>query len=234
MKTPERLAIVEDDALLREELACFFKGAGLVVHEANSYHTLLDVLQNEPVDVVVLDLNLPGKNGYEIAERLKALSPTIGIVMLTARAAKQDRLRGYDAGADIYFPKPVDPDELLAAVRSLAARVRGQTVNVQTYKLNLRKMTLAGTGAQCASLSAVDAVILKALAFSPDQTLDISSLQNLLEERFPDRPFTKRALENLLSRLRKKLMQAFDTDVDPIRAVRGVGYQLTWALEIVE
>lgn len=234
MKTPERLAIVEDDTLLREELAFFFKSSGLVVHEANSYQTLLDVLQNEPVDVVLLDLNLPGKNGYEIAQCLKSLSPATGIVMLTARAAKQDRLRGYDAGADIYFPKPVDPDELLAAVRSLAARVRGQTENAQTYKLNLRQMTLAGADKQCLSLSAVDVVIIKALAFSPEQTLDVSNLQNLLEERFPERPFTKRALENLLSRLRKKLMQALDADVDPIRSVRGVGYQLTWALEIVE
>lgn len=234
MKTPDRIAIVEDDTLLREELTCFFKNAGLVTHEANSYQTLLDVLQNHTVDVVLLDLNLPGMNGYEIAKNLKRLSPSTGIVMLTARAAKHDKLRGYEVGADIYFAKPVDPDELLAAVRSLAARVRGQTESQETFKLHMQQLSLALADTSCSSLSAVEVMILKALAFSPEQTLDISGLQNVLEERFPDRPFTKRALENLLSRLRKKLMQVFGDELDPIRAIRGVGYQLTWPVEVVE
>lgn len=233
MKIPERIAIVEDDALLREELKCFFVSAGLVAHEANSYHSLLDVLQEDAIDVVVLDLNLPGVNGYEIAERLKAVSPSMGIIMLTARAAKQDKLRGYDAGADIYFAKPVDPDELLAAVRSLASRVRGPEVG-HTFRLNTKQLTLVSGNRQCPSLSSVDAMILKALAFSPEQTLDISGLQNVLEERFPERPFTKRALENLLSRLRKKLLQCFQGEPDPIRAIRGLGYQLTWQMEVEE
>ena len=233
MKAAERVAIVEDDALLREELACFFLSAGLTVHEANSYHTLLDILQESAIDVVVLDLNLPGVNGYEIAERLKTLSPSIGIVMLTARAAKHDKLRGYDAGADIYFAKPVDPDELLAAVRGLAARVRGKET-VQTFRLHTKQLNLSNGSRQCDSLSSIEVMILKALAFSPDQTLDISSLQNVLEDRFEERHFTKRALENLLSRLRKKLLQSFEGEPDPIRAIRSLGYQLTWQMEVVE
>ena len=234
MKQPERIAIVEDDTLLREELSCFFTTSGLVAHEANSYQTLLDVLQNHAVDVVVLDLNLPGMNGYEIAQQLKRLSPSTGIVMLTARAAKQDKLRGYDAGADIYFAKPVDPDELLAAVRSLAARVRGQIESLHAFKLHMQQLTLSKETGHHSPLSAVEALILKALAFSPEQTLDISGLQNVLEDRFPDRPFTKRALENLLSRLRRKLLGCFEGEADPIRAIRGVGYQLTWTVEVVE
>ena len=232
MKHPERIAIVEDDSLLREELTCFFTSAGAIVHEANDYHTLLDVLQQGAVDVVVLDLNLPGINGYEIAVRLKALSPDIGIVMLTARAGKYDKLRGYDVGADIYFAKPVDPDELLAAVRSLAARIRGKPDTGQALRLHLKQLTLAGQQ-RVVTLSTVEALILKVLAFSPEQTIDISNLQNALEERFPDRPFTKRALENLLSRLRKKLLQHFEDQPDPIRAIRGLGYQLTWEMAVV-
>ena len=234
MKQPERIAIVEDDTLLREELSCFFTTSGLVAHEANSYQTLLDVLQNHAVDVVVLDLNLPGMSGYEIAEQLKQVCPSTGIVMLTARAAKHDKLRGYDAGADIYFAKPVDPDELLAAVRSLAARVRGQVESSQAFKLNMQQLSLTLGEKHYPALSAVEAQILKALAFSPEQTLDISGLQNVLEDRFPDRLFTKRALENLLSRLRKKLLGCFEGEADPIRAIRGVGYQLTWTVEVVE
>lgn len=233
-RNAKHIAIVEDDTLLREELSCFFKNAGLVAHEANSYHTLLDILQHNTVDVVLLDLNLPQMNGYEIAQNLKRLSPSTGIVMLTARAAKQDKLRGYEVGADIYFAKPVDPDELLAAVCSLAARVRGQTESQAVFKLNMQQLSLSSPGTIGPSLSAVEAMILKALAFSPEQTLDISGLQNLLEERFPERPFTKRALENLLSRLRKKLTQAFGNELDPIRAIRGAGYQLTWPVEVVE
>ena len=229
-----RMAIVEDDTLLREELACFFTGAGLTVHEANGYQTLLDVLQDTSIDVVVLDLNLPGMNGYDIAKRLKVLSPLMGIVMLTARAGKQDKLRGYDVGADIYFAKPVDPDELLAAVKSLAARVRGNANAAQVYTLHVKQLTLVSPSGQSVPLSAVEAIILKSLAFSPEQTLDVCHLQNGLEDKFQDRPFTKRALENLLSRLRKKLLQGFDGELDPIRAIRGLGYQLTWAIEVVE
>lgn len=234
MKNPERIAIVEDDTLLREELTYFFTNSGLVTHEANNYQTLLDVLQNHVVDVVVLDLNLPGMSGYEIAGQLKRLSSSTGIVMLTARAAKQDKLRGYDAGADIYFAKPVDPDELLAAVRRLAGRVRGDVQNHKVFKLNMQQLSLIKADRHCPSLSAVEAQILKALAFSPDQILDISALQNVLEDRFPDRPFTKRALENLLSRLRKKLLSCLEGEADPIRALRSVGYQLTWAVEVLE
>jgi len=241
LKNPEsarsaqiRMAIVEDDTLLREELACFFTGAGLAVHEANGYHTLLDVLQDTSIDVVVLDLNLPGMNGYDIAKRLKVLSPLLGIVMLTARAGKQDKLRGYDVGADIYFAKPVDPDELLAAVKSLAARVRGNANAAQVDTLHVKQLTLVNPSGQSVALSAVEAVILKSLAFSPEQTLDVCNLQNGLEDKFQDRPFTKRALENLLSRLRKKLLQGFEGERDPIRAIRGLGYQLTWAIEVVE
>ena len=211
-----------------------FTGAGLTVHEANSFHTLLDVLQDTAIDVVVLDLNLPGMTGHEIAERLKAWSLSIDIVMLTARAGKHDKLRGYEVGADIYFAKPVDPDELLAAVRSLAARVRGNANGAQVYKLYLKQLTFVNPMGQSVPLSAVEAIILKSLAFSPEQTLDITNLQNVLEDIFQDRLFTKRALETLLSLLRKKLLQGFEGELDPIRAIRGLGYQLTWAIEVVE
>lgn len=233
MKPTENLAIVEDDVILREELRCFFVSQGYVVYEANSYPGLLDILKFHDLQVVVLDLNLPGKNGYEIAALLKHDLPRLGIVMLTARTALADRIKGYEVGADIYLPKPTNPMELLAAIRSLSKRLSNGVQEAPTYQLSLPGRRLTWAGLRSDDLTAVEVVVLRVLIISPQQTLDIAELLNVLEDKFTDRTLTRRALENIVSRLRKKLMAGFDTEQDPIKAVRGFGYQLTWDIEIV-
>jgi len=232
---PERLVIVEDDRILREELKCFFELQHCVVHEANSYSSLLDVLQEHTVDAVILDLNLPGKNGFVIAQKLRESSPHVVIVMLTAKTGIYDKIKGYEVGADVYFPKPTNPAELWAAVRSLVSRKRSKALATQNLlTLCPKKLVLRAPDSRQCALSAPELAVLQALVFSPQHTLDAAELQNLLEQRFPDRPTTRRALENTISRLRKKLLQHFDDEQDPIRAVRGVGYQLTWSIELTD
>ena len=234
MNSNNSLAIVEDDALLREELCCFFLSHGYVVHEANSHAGLIEVLKYSDFQVVILDLNLPGKNGYEIAAELKQNLPQLGIIMLTARTSLTDRIKGYDVGADIYMPKPTDPIELLAAVRSLAKRLQDGVKNSRKHQLCLHSRRLSNVDGCCDELTAVEVLLLRLLALSPLQTLDTGEMLNVLEDKFSERSITRRALENILSRLRKKLMTAFQSDLDPIKAVRGFGYQLTWSIEIVE
>lgn len=233
MNPNNTLAIVEDDTVLREELYLFFANQGFIVHEANSQQSLMDVLRLHDIQVVVLDLNLPGKNGYEIAAWLKQDLPTIGIVMMTARTALNDRIKGYEVGADIYLSKPANPMELLAAIRSLLKRLQSTKEKSLKLQLNVKSMILSSLEMRCDDLTGIEVVLLRALAISPLQTLDIGEILNLLEEKFPERAVTRRALENILSRLRKKLTTTFESDSDPIKAIRGFGYQLTWSIEIV-
>lgn len=234
MNPHNALAIVEDDAVLREELLCFFVSQGYVVYEANSQKGLMDILRMHDIQVVLLDLNLPGKNGYEIAMWLRQDLPRLGIVMMTARTALSDRIKGYEVGADIYLPKPTNPMELLAAIRSLIKRLLDTKGKAQQFQLSIPSRRLSSLDGWCDDLTRIEVVLLKALAISPQQTLDIGEMLNVLEEKFSERIVTRRALENILSRLRKKLTIAFDSDLDPIKAIRGYGYQLTWSIEIVD
>lgn len=234
MKSLNTLAIVEDDVVLREELSYFFASHGYAVQEANCHQGLLDILKFHDIQVVVLDLNLPGKSGYEIATSLKKNLPQLGIVMLTARTTLADRIKGYEMGADIYLPKPTDPMELLAAIRSLIKRLEDAVDKPPAFELSLREHRLASPQTCCRNLTAVEMFLLRVLAVSPQQTLDEGQLLDVLDEKFTERALTRRALENILSRLRKKLMICFDAEIDPIKAVRGFGYQLTWDIKIVD
>ncbi|MDP4909908.1 MAG: response regulator, partial [Burkholderiaceae bacterium] len=121
---PMRVALVEDDSLLRKEIHYHLKQQGFLVFAVNSGRSLDDLLISEPIDAMVLDLTLPGEDGISIARRMRASIPSMGIIMLTARAAVPDRLKGYEAGTDIYLSKPVAPEELTAALMSMYRRSR--------------------------------------------------------------------------------------------------------------
>jgi DNA-binding response OmpR family regulator len=232
LKPLEALAIVEDDAVLREELRCFFVGQHYKVYEANNYLGLLEILKLHEIRVIVLDLNLPGINGYEIASRLKQAWPRLGVVMLTARTALADRIKGYEVGADVYLPKPTNPMEVLATIKSLSRRLQNPESSIDSFQLHFQARRLTSATAYCDDLTAVEVVLIRSMVLAPHQTLDIGELMDVLESKFSDHAITRRALENILSRLRKKLMTCFDKDLDPVKAIRGVGYQLTWNIQI--
>ena len=118
-----KIAIVEDDVILREELNQFLQARNFEVLEANSGLALNDILLKEIIDLIILDLNLPGQSGFDIAKAVRSQFPKIGIVMLTARTGLMDRVKSYEHGADIYLPKPTPPLELLGAINSVARRV---------------------------------------------------------------------------------------------------------------
>ncbi|SIT65697.1 DNA-binding response regulator, OmpR family, contains REC and winged-helix (wHTH) domain [Ectothiorhodosinus mongolicus] len=227
------IAIVEDDRGLREELACFFEDHGYTAHEAISLEGLMEILQLSNPEVVILDLNLPGKSGLEIARELRQRVPSIGIIMLTARNQLNDRIKGYDTGADIYLTKPTDPEELLAAVTSLSRRVQG--TNNAAWNLDIKQHALSDEQeAIVIELTQVETAILKALVLAPNGLMDAGELLGMIEEQFPDRAGTRRSLENIISRLRKKTTEA-SPDISrqaPIKAHRNAGYQLTIPLQI--
>lgn len=227
------IALVEDDQDLREELAHYFKSHDFQVSEANSGISLDDILVSQQIDVLVLDLNLPGQNGFTISERIRKHSPHIGIIMLTARTTPPDRLRGYEAGADIYLPKPTPPQELLAAVNNLTRRLRKQHT-VSPWVLDTqRRLLYTQDRADPVVLTAAETALLQALIQAPNQTIESDILSDLIQATDLRAPMTKRALENLISRLRKKISAVMnDPASPPIRSVWGLGYQLTLVITL--
>lgn len=221
------IALIEDDPILREEVAHFLRGAGFHVHEINNSISLDELLVAERIDLLILDVNLPGQSGFEIATQVRQHSPQIGIVMLTARTGLPDRLRGYEAGADIFLPKPTPPQELLAAVNSLIRRLSTQQTAADWLLDNQRRLLCSIHHAEPLALTAAETALLAALIQAPNQTLSSEAICELLTLRDQAEPLTKRALENLVSRLRKKLADVLTDKSEPsIRSVWGMGYQL--------
>lgn len=230
-----RVAIVEDHAILREELSHFMRSQGLVVHELSSGAPLGPLLDKEELDLVVLDVNLPGEDGFAIAGRIKQRAPHLGVLMLSARSSLGDKVTGYDSGADIYLPKPVEPEELMAAVRSLLRRVPDVS-RAAKWKLDARLARLIGPGGTDAAvpLTLTEVALLRALVQAPSHMLSAEELCGAVSPAPDEDGVSRRALENLVSRLRKKVSECTqEPDISIIRSVRNVGYQLGFPIEMM-
>jgi len=222
-----RVALVEDDPLLRKEMHFHLKQQGFLVFAVQSGKSLDELLMTEPLDALVLDLSLPGEDGISIANRIRRSIPGMGIVMLTARTALPDRIRGYEAGADVYLSKPVAPEELTLTLLSLARRVK-KVDETPVWTLDLRDRSIYGAEPwQKAFLTNSERALLLALAQAPSHMLETDMICELLSQRSGTSDMGKRALESLVSRLRKKLESLSGQDAEPaLKAVWGIGYQL--------
>ena len=118
------ILVAEDDRDIAELISHYLKKAGWTAHVAAAGDQALAYLRNHPVDVVILDLMLPGMSGLDVCQALRADPATAGIpvIMLTARAEESDRIRGFELGADDYVAKPFSPNELVARVRAVTRR----------------------------------------------------------------------------------------------------------------
>ncbi len=117
------LLVVEDEPLTRALLVSYFQQEGYRVSEAENGDSVLALLAEDPVDVVLLDIKLPGKDGLTLARELRTHSD-IGIILITCKDSEIDRIVGLELGADVYVTKPFNPRELLAQVKNLLRRVR--------------------------------------------------------------------------------------------------------------
>lgn len=184
----------------------------------------VDRLSREDFDLVVLDVMLPDSDGFDILQRLRMRSD-IPIIMLTAKGDEQDRLRGFEFGADDYVPKPFSPDELLARMKAIARR-SGHSRGVEVIKLagilfNPARNEVEIEGKKIA-LTGVESVILKLLMSRPGEPVSREHLYKTVLNREPS-PHD-RSLDNHVSNLRKKLT-VDDGDRQRILSVRGIGYQ---------
>jgi DNA-binding response OmpR family regulator len=215
--------IVEDYQLLREQLTDFLQGKGFDVVSVDGGEQLDGLLKIKFPDMLILDLNLPGEDGLSIAKRVKALQPSIGIVMMTARITGADKVVGYESGADVYITKPAKPEELLAAMSNLLMRLKPPAKKHKVWQLLLKENTLKSPSGFSVTLSAKELIILESLTLSPDRKIRTDVLFAKLER--VEGEFSKNQLEALISRLRKKISEIADSR-DVIKSVWGYGYQL--------
>jgi DNA-binding response OmpR family regulator len=228
---PIGVVVVEDLGILREELVHFLALKGFAAAGVNCGLGLDDwlSLQSRPPALAVLDLNLPGEDGLQIARRLRSTYPAIGLVMLTARKTSADKIRGYESGADIYLTKPVAGEELLAALNSLHRRLHPRSR--VTWQIDLARGLIHSPNALIGTLSANETAVLACMARAPEQLADTAEMLLLCSDE--GRELDKGYLEVLLSRIRRKLAGLMlDSDTPLIRAVRGRGYQLLITIEI--
>lgn len=225
------LAIVEDDELLREELSYMLSRHGFSIHEANSGKGLDDILSTTRVDMLLLDINLPGESGIAICKRVREQLPSIGIVMLTAMAAKNLRIDGYESGADLYMSKPVNPPELKQALLNLAKRLN-TVIPQTTWKLSSISLELIDPLGNKIALTTNESRFLVSMIQSKENTISIDNALLLLDET-DDSEMSKRALEAFVSRLRKKIMVNHSDLGSPIKASWGKGYKLTLTMSLI-
>ncbi|KQM63522.1 two-component system response regulator [Sphingomonas sp. Leaf17] len=214
--------MIEDDAALARGIAALLRAAGHAVDHVATGEDALAVVSGEPYALVILDVGLPGIDGFTVLERMRRRGDRVPVLMLTARDALDDRVRGLDLGADDYLRKPFDPEELEARVRALGRRRGGDPVpqvTVGTLTIN-RSTAQAEVSGRAIDLRRREWSVLEALATRAGQVV---ARDLLLAEVFGyDEPVGPNALEVNVTRLRAKLAP----DGPEIRTVRGVGYLL--------
>lgn len=230
MATCLTIVLVEDNDDLRELMAEVLRAQGHRVIALDCAEAIEDEARGERPDVFLLDLNLPGQNGYELAQRLRAAHPLVGIIIVSARAKLDDKLRAYECGADWYLNKPVAMEELSAALQSFARRQQAGRKEAEAGSMQLVQHTLQGPAASV-KLTAAEAVLLTAFARAPSGRLENWQLAELLGVDTCD--FNKASLEVRIVRLRKKLQQA-GAPANVIEALRSVGYQLQFPVSILQ
>ena len=229
MATQLNLVVVEDNNDLRTLLCNALRKDGHHVTPLSCAEELEDQAGSDHADAFLIDINLPGEDGLSLAKRIRHAHPLVGIIILSARSALDDKLSGYDCGADIYLTKPVSLPELSAALRSFARRRLATFKHITPKGLTLNKLDLQGKETSV-KLTAQEAIVLTALARAPASRLETWQIADLLDAEVDDS--FKSSLAVRMVRLRKKLTDAGAEGL-VIESLRNIGYQLTTHIEIL-
>ena len=221
------LALVDDDEALRAEIAAYLRSHGFVVLDAPDIKGLEGHLAREPVQLIILDLMLPGEDGLTACKRLSRRGGP-PILMLSAMADDVDRILGLELGADDYLGKPVNPRELLARVRAMLRRrpmpdaAPQQGYHFAGFRLELARRRLTAPDGSTIMLTPGEFSLLTVLLQNPARVLSRDQL--LDHARGEEAEVFDRAIDVQISRLRRKLQTAADGEI--IRTHRGLGYML--------
>jgi two-component system OmpR family response regulator len=213
--------LVEDDAVLADGLARILQSHGMVVEVCGNGSRADQILQGAEVAVLVLDIGLPGIDGFEVVRRLRARASAVPVLLLTARDAIEDRVRGLELGADDYLVKPFATAELVARIKALARRNAPKPALLTMGRLSLDTFTRRATVDQRPiELSVREWAVLEYLL---QQSGRVLSKQQIIDAILPwGEDVTPNAVEVYISRVRLKIADAGVT----IRTIRGFGYML--------
>lgn len=220
------ILVVEDYDVLRNAMVKVLTRAGHRVLGVSMAEDVDDEPMGHLPDMYIIDVNLPGENGLSLARRIRQSAPDTHIVLATARTGVEHKVAGYSAGADIYLPKPVDPEELVAIAQSVAARLQRKAEAHETHlKLQGSRMLLMGPLGQ-AQLTQAEVLMLGALARAPNALLEYWQVAQYLGSESKD------SQEVRVGRLRKKLLTC-GADAPALRAIRNLGYKLVCPVEVL-
>ncbi|MDX8378675.1 MAG: response regulator transcription factor [Gallionella sp.] len=215
-----RILLAEDDQMVGQSIFTALKIAHFTVDWAHDGVAVEHALGCEEYSLLLLDLGLPRKSGWEILESLRLRGDTLPVLILTARDALEDRIQGLNCGADDYLVKPFDLDELIARMRALLRRNLGQETMEITYG-NVSMDTVkheARLRGELINLSAKEFAILYALMEKPGAVLSRDKLEEKIYGWGDE--IASNAIQVYIHYLRKKF------GVDIIQNVRGVGYRV--------
>jgi two-component system phosphate regulon response regulator OmpR len=233
MSSAPHIVVVDDERDVREMIEEYLSGHGFRVSTAEGGSRLRAILAGEPVDLVILDINMPEENGLSLARHIRENYGS-GIIMLTAAGDLVDRIIGLEIGADDYIAKPFDPRELLARVRSVSRRVQTapspqvpaasavtNRVRFGRCVLDLDAQTLTTLSGEDVPITTMEFDLLKAFASRPNRVLTRDQLLDLAHHRGWE-PFD-RSIDIRIARIRRKI-EADPAKPQTIKTVRGSGY----------
>jgi two-component system, OmpR family, response regulator len=233
------VVVVDDDARIRDLLRRYLTQEGFEVLLAEDSKALNRVMTRDTIDLIVLDLMLPGEDGLSICRRLRTRGGSVPILMLTAKADPIDRVVGLEMGADDYLAKPFAARELLARIRSVLRRARMLPPNLRPleearhlafgdWRLDTTARQLVDADGTIVPLSGAEYRLLRVFVDHPQRVLNRDQLLNLTQGR--DAELFERSIDLLVSRLRQRLR---DDAREPryIKTVRSEGYVFASAVE---
>ncbi len=223
------ILIVDDEPDVREVLEEYFLAHGYAAIGAESAGAAKAAAATRAVDLALVDINMPGEDGLSLARHLRERYASIAIIMLTSASTVVDRIVGLEMGADDYVPKPFDPRELMARVRSVLRRtslagrvdIGAERIRVGRCVLDIAAHRLTDESGGEVAMSPLEFDLLRALAENPNRALSRERILNLHQQR--DWDPSDRSVDLRIMRLRKKI------EPDPeqprfIRTIRNEGY----------
>ncbi len=218
------IIVVEDHTSLRSLIVSTLEKKGFSVLGLACAEDLDDLAGGKSTDLFIIDLNLPDEDGISLTKRIRHANPVVGIIMLTARSRLEDKILGYESGADIYLTKPIALPELLAAISSLTRRLQNAPITEEFSLMLDFSLGVLRSDSKKISLNELEATILQALARAKNKQLEYWQLLEAIGED-PDSNSAKSHLGVIIHRLRSKIAE-LGYEKDTIKSRHQLGYQL--------
>ena len=220
------ILVVEDDEVTRAKLSGYLEAAGHRVSEAADGEGLWQVLERDPADLILLDINLPGEDGLDLTRRIRVRS-NVGVILVTGRTDQVDRILGLEIGADDYVTKPFNSRELLARVKALLRRTASGGLpdsplrRFAGWSFNLTARKLLTPDGRSLALTRAEFELLRALVEHPGEVMSRDRLLAMVTHRSWEP--SDRTIDVLVRRLRQKI-EADPSAPDIIVTAHGEGY----------